>query len=349
MVQQAADRVGVSLRNRSEMDGKARRSGESFTIIDRPRDIATVTMELTASGSDTSITNMLASMADQPLVLKNLPRANSASFAACKIDPPSFDESTAMLPSLGACSTSSSYSLLSNASSSHQPMTPPYKKRVFQADVQVASIFAEPSAFLQRVLRYKTHSTELAVTMNHANKRQRVIASTIEPLGRQDDLLHRACLHSNASVEIVQHLLRGDPAAASRSIPMHLNSNEYFSYPIHLAIQHECAPDVLSLLIHAAPQVLSQPDGPRQETALHLLLRKSPNDAQTALLMILSQSEVASMRENCGNYPLHVACRSNAPFETVQYLLLVNEQAQHVPNRDGQTPNEIMAAKKEKE
>jgi hypothetical protein len=240
--------------------------------------------------------------------------------------------------------------------SPHAPITPTYRKRVV-GELQIASIFSEPSAFLQKVLRDKELSSvdEFAIS----NKRQRMIDSTLKPFvhERRVESLHEACCKADSSVETVQRLFQVDPSAISRPLRVALaqdplkihekvaSEDEMYSYPINLAIHHQADPSVLAYLIHAAaPDVLAQPDGPNEETSLHVIIKHSPQDTQTALLMLLSQPSMASATDCHGNTPLHLAYLYAASAETIQYLSLVFPQALDKRNHQNQVPLDLAAA-----
>ena len=115
-------------------------------------------------------------------------------------------------------------------------------------------------------------------------------------------------------------------------------------YPLNLAIHHQLSQPVLALLIRAAPPVLLLPDGPRQESSLHTLLRHSPQVTKTVLDMLLHQPVLASSLDQHGNCPLHIALQYHASSETIQYLCWACPETEHFRNRAGQTPTDLMMA-----
>ena len=228
------------------------------------------------------------------------------------------------------------------------------------AGVQIASIFAEPSAYLQQALRNKA-SSKPAEFCQRRPSRQNSFDMAVQQ--RQEDLLHRACCSQETSIEKIQQILASDPLAASRPLILSSEAMEKqssletshvtaiksscsfmksYMYPLNLAIHHQLSQPVLALLIRAAPQVLLLPDGPRQESSLHTLLRHSPHDTKTVLDMLLHQPALASSVDQHGNCPLHIAVQFNATSETIQYLCWACPETEYVRNRAGQTPTDLM-------
>ena len=92
------------------------------------------------------------------------------------------------------------------------------------AGVQIASMFAEPSAYLQKVLRHKAASKPSELCRRHSRQGSfDDCMPVIVPAQRQDDLLHRACCSQETTMEMIQQILASDPLSASR--PLMLSSS----------------------------------------------------------------------------------------------------------------------------
>ena len=214
------------------------------------------------------------------------------------------------------------------------------RKRSSDGEVAVASVFATPSATLQRVLD------------DQACKRPRTMSGPIST-GPKDSL-HEECCASDPSLERIERILQGHDVHASRRMLLHhartnkdandkpLLLCEPYTFPLNLAIHHQAQPKILSLLVHAAPQVLALPDGPCRETSLHILLRSLPQCTEVVLEMLVCQPSLASACDDRGNYPLHIACQNGASVHTIQYLCIAFPNARDAKNADGKTPKDLL-------
>ena len=233
-----------------------------------------------------------------------------------------------------------------------------YRKRIGgSSDQQIASIFAEPSAYLQQVIRNKSSSSLTSrsdLLLASPTKKPRYLEAqscdylTLRPPQPFYDplALHKACRLPHTSEQVLQQLLQADPGAAarpyhdlSRSTPHPFCHDPGYTYPINLAMAHGLKPPALALLIQAAPQVLTLPDGPHSETTLHVLLHTRPKDTPTLLLLLLSRPQLASMSDNRGNDPIMLAQQQGASAEAISYLSIVAEAAAGVAANDMASPS----------
>ncbi|GKZ00356.1 hypothetical protein MPSEU_000988600 [Mayamaea pseudoterrestris] len=266
--------------------------------------------------------------------------------------------------------------------SSFQPLSPfsmapsPPQTRCI-GGVQVASLFAEPSAYLQQVLRSKAASQPLELCQDRRPSGTGLVQHELAFQIRNDEfILHRACCRSDVTLGQVQQLLLADPMAASRPLNPRLSTTalshaqmdtdvkttstaaaslytptpiDSFMYPLNIAITHNARPEAIDALIQAAPHVLSLPDGARLETSLHILLRFAPHEQQVMLEMLLRHPGLASIVDHEGNFPLHVACQSGASSNVIQYLVHVCPDACSARNVHGQTPETLLMIYKQRE
>lgn len=218
------------------------------------------------------------------------------------------------------------------------------RKRTLDNREAVASVFATPSATLQRILDGRV--------TNLFEKRPRVMPEPISTSHK--DALHEECCVSDPSLERIESILQDHVMDASRRMLLRhsCTSNEAdekpqlccesYSFPLNLAIHHQAQPQVLSRLLRAAPQILALPDGPCRETSLHVLLRSLPQCTEVVLEMLVCQPSLASERDMRGNYPLHLACEYGASIHTLQYLCIVFPSARDAKNADDKTPNDLL-------
>lgn len=206
---------------------------------------------------------------------------------------------------------------------------------------EIASIFSQPSAYLQNVIRNKTvGATGADSQQSSPTKKPRFIEASCEPLDRRHPLrddpmaLHKACRLPHTTEQVLQQLLLANPSAASRADAASSSQSSHpfchdpgYSYPINLAMTYGVKPPGLALLIQAAPDVLTLPDGPHGETSLHVLLQTRPKDTQSLLLLLLSRPQLAIIRDDRGMDPCQVAQERGASPEAIQYLAIVAASA----------------------
>jgi hypothetical protein len=170
------------------------------------------------------------------------------------------------------------------------------------------------------------------------------------------DLLHRSCLRSDITVSQVQHILKIDPHAASRSLVLETYKKvvnpltcqceiklvkEPFTYPLHLAIRNQASTEVVQALIQAAPAVLMIRDGPMKDTPLSLALKFSP-DLLLVDTMLLVSPKCVTLRDRHDNTVLHVACRHGVSTTVLRHLCILCQKALYLKNFHGKTPLELV-------
>jgi len=171
--------------------------------------------------------------------------------------------------------------------------------------------------------------------------------------GESVSQLHQACCRKDVSPEEVRDLLASDPQAAAR--PLALKSikdiyspilrtwitkmkNEPYMYPLNLAIKNRASPEVLSLLIEAAPGVLTKKDGRSEETSLLILLKYAPRHVCIIEKMLFVQPRCARMVDRHSNSALHVACVHSSSVAVVSHIASLCPQALRLRNFHGMTP-----------
>lgn len=172
---------------------------------------------------------------------------------------------------------------------------------------------------------------------------------------QNDAALHRACLQSEILPQQIMKLLKQDPEAATRSIPIFSNKQvvnaltrttesrvvkEPYTYPLHLAIQAKASFQVIQQLIDAAPQVLLIPDGAMKETPLHVLLKQCP-DVTLVDSILLTQPKCVLMRDRHDNTVLHLACQRGVTQDVLRHLCILFPRALQRINLHGKTPLQL--------
>lgn len=173
----------------------------------------------------------------------------------------------------------------------------------------------------------------------------------------KNHLLHRACCQTGVSAKEIDLLLRTDPKAASRAVTLKpvkpvydpitrsvrpKRITESYKYPLHLALKYGADVKVISMLIDAAPSVLSRLDGAAKESSLAVLLKYAPDDTTAILTKILEvYPDCVYVPDRHQNLPLHVACFSGASFDVVQQLVKFDASACTKTNFNGLTPLQI--------
>jgi len=122
--------------------------------------------------------------------------------------------------------------------------------------------------------------------------------------------LHRLCCNPGdpGAAAFIGAILREHPHAAAESLTVTRMAAAYsptkrchekkivkeqYSLPLHLAIHHKAGPEILSLLIDAAPSVLLREDGPRKQTPVEVLQSISSaadNDKCCRMLLLASMA-----------------------------------------------------------
>jgi Ankyrin repeat len=171
--------------------------------------------------------------------------------------------------------------------------------------------------------------------------------------------LHVA-IQTGAKRDVLERILRHDPHSASRSVPMvrsaavwhpskrrHVRRRvrELYSFPLHLAIANEASTDAIELLIDADPSVLVVRDGPRHDTPLLAVLRTSPTRLDVVDAIIVTQPFCASIKDDRGNTPLHVACQQGATLDVIRHLTILYPEAMSMANLQGKRPLDLARAR----
>jgi hypothetical protein len=186
------------------------------------------------------------------------------------------------------------------------------------------------------------------------------------------DILHRICSRSGSLkaksilkvFNAIEHILQADPRALERPQDLFERVRKYnpvskkmettrrlcpFRYPLFLALNRQDTPRALLqvLIQHSGRRALlsSLRDGPHQETALHLLLRKRPADTRLVNEMIMADRGLGTIQDRRGNMPLHVACQHYADHATLLHLSCAFPRSLEVRNMHGRTPHDIASSR----
>jgi len=174
--------------------------------------------------------------------------------------------------------------------------------------------------------------------------------------GMAESPLHRACCNPNVTVSKVLELLKNDPGAVTRSVVIESLKSKYnplllaverrmvkepYTYPLNLAIKSKASPEVLSVLIDAAPSVLGLLDGTMRESPLAVLLKNSPHDVATVDKMLLSRANLCMIKDRHSNTAVHVACTRGASVTVLRHLCIMYPEALEMRNRHQLTPLDL--------
>lgn len=137
-----------------------------------------------------------------------------------------------------------------------------------------------------------------------------------------DSLLHNSCKLYPDTFDIVEGAVQLDPEAIRRKIPIvctqlkdetdksaALRAPAKFCYPINIALAYGANQQIIELLARSGPDVLSFPDGDKEETSLAIALRYQAKQDILDILLRNNQ-DCASIGDRHSNLPLHVAVRS---------------------------------------
>lgn len=171
--------------------------------------------------------------------------------------------------------------------------------------------------------------------------------------------LHLA-IEAGAKRDELERILRHDPHAASRSVPLVRSTTawhpakrrhvqrvvrEMYSFPLHLAIAKGASTEAIELLMDADPSVLVVRDGPHHDTPLLAVLRTSPTRLDVVDAIIVTQPFCASIKDDQGNTPLHLACHQGAPLDVVRHLTILYPEAMSMTNLQGKLPFDLARAR----
>lgn len=177
-------------------------------------------------------------------------------------------------------------------------------------------------------------------------------ANLTENLRRTSPSLHLACLWPHISAQDFDRLLKQDPQSVSRSVKIETSKpvmdplsrtmvtklvREPYTYPLHLAILNKASPQVIEMLIDAAPSVLLVRDGAMKETPLCVLLKLSP-DVKLVDMMLLKEPKCVFLRDRHDNTALHVACSRGVSTDVLRHLRILYPKALDRINLHGKTP-----------
>jgi hypothetical protein len=219
----------------------------------------------------------------------------------------------------------------------------------------VASLFDKPSSFLRAALHQKNLRQERPLKKRKAVNELEESQRDAEPAS----LLHLACTRPNVSAHEIDLLLRRDAKAANKpcfsmttskkiSNPLTLKTEtqiikERFTLPLNLAIKNNATPDVLKMLINAAPSVLLMQDGPQRETPLCAYLRLTPSpDVSVVDAMLLKKPRCAFATDRHHNTALHVACNRGVSIDILRHLHILDPKAWQRRNFHDKTPYQLV-------
>jgi ankyrin repeat protein len=120
-----------------------------------------------------------------------------------------------------------------------------------------------------------------------------------------------------------------------------LESKNFSSLPLHIAIEYKGSLDVLQHLTQAAPEIVAWKDGPNNCNAISALLYQKRFDMEVISMLIRMHSEALLITDRLQNTSLHVACAQGAPLALVDLLCEAYPQALLQRNILGLTPLQI--------
>lgn len=219
----------------------------------------------------------------------------------------------------------------------------------------VASVFGKPSSFLRAALYQKNLRQERPLKKQKTANELEEVQREIEPA----PLLHLACVRPDVSAHEIDLLLRRDAKAATKACfsmatskkvanPLTLKTEtqiikERFTLPLNLAIKTNATPDVLKMLINAAPSVLLLQDGPQRETPLCAYLRLTPSpDVSVVDAMLLKCPKCAFATDRHSNTALHVACNRGVSLDILRHLHILDPKAWQRRNFHDKTPYQLV-------
>jgi len=219
---------------------------------------------------------------------------------------------------------------------------------------QSGGMVSRPSTFLREAM----YGSNMRHVAPHANQefQPETKKPKVEDLEVQNHVLHKACMKRGAEAEMIAAILKIDPNLAGKSHQIYQVKEVYdcasyqsrsakvkekYCYPLNIAIRNQVQYAAIELLVKAAPQVATMPDGCMKEGSLSVLLKNNPNDTQLADLLLLSNPACTSFLDKHKNTPLHIACQYGAALSTVKHLCILHPQALKMRNQFGQTPIQV--------
>ena len=216
--------------------------------------------------------------------------------------------------------------------------------------------FGRPSSFLRAALYRSDHSERSRKKLKSDKfKSDDLTVAHAEP-EKPPPRLHLACLKGNINANDIDQMLRRDPSAATKSISLRTNKlvvdpltlkvemklvKESYTLPLHLAIKYKASPEVIEMLVAAAPSVLLARDGPQRETPLMVMLKMQP-DVKLVDALLLKNPSCATVRDRHDNSALHIACSRGVSIDVLKHLCLMYPRGLKLRNFQGKTPCHLL-------
>jgi len=216
--------------------------------------------------------------------------------------------------------------------------------------------FGRPSSFLRAALYRSDHSERPRKKLkSDRSKSDDPTVAHSEP-EKPPPQLHLACLKGNINAKDIDQMLRRDPSAATKSIYLRTNKlvvdpltlkvemklvRETYTLPLHLAIKYKASPEVIEMLVAAAPSVLLARDGAQKETPLMVMLKMQP-DVKLVDALLLKNPSCATVRDRNDNTPLHIACSRGVSIDVLKHLCLMYPRGLKRRNFQGKTPCQLL-------
>lgn len=206
---------------------------------------------------------------------------------------------------------------------------------------------AKPSSYIREALATKR--------LRNADESTPVL-KTKKKKAKTDYPLHRACSSANTSLEEIDRLLGENPSAASMPAKLYTMKPVYnpvtrkpqkklvkesYTYPLNIAIKNKASPEVIRMLIDAAPDVLLKKDGDKQESSLSILVKNLPHEVATVDHMLLTRPRCASARDAYSNTVAHVGSSCGASLPVMRHIVIMYPEALSQRNFHDQTPLEL--------
>lgn len=216
--------------------------------------------------------------------------------------------------------------------------------------------FGRPSSFLRAALYRSDHSERPRKKWKSDKSKSDDPTVTHSEPEKPPPHLHLACLKGNINAKDIDQMLRRDPSSATKSISLRTNKlvvdpltlkverklvKESYTLPLHLAIKYKASPEVIEMLVAAAPSVLLARDGPQRETPLMVMLKMQP-DVKLVDALLLKNPSCATVRDRHDNSALHIACSRGVSIDVLKHLCLMYPRGLKRRNFQGKTPCQLL-------
>ena len=142
--------------------------------------------------------------------------------------------------------------------------------------------------------------------------------------------LHVACQYK-APLSMIELLHSINPTAITTV------DSVYKRTPLHLAAMQGASPKVVAFLLHEHTKAAAIPDA-LGRLPVHYSCKDKEHGELNTRLLLKAYRNGATKADTNGFLPLHVACRTGMPLETLRVLTGVAPQTIHAKTKKGSTP-----------